>query len=234
LFEKSLGEIVSRVTYEEVTSLDFDGGCFETTTGSQTVLSRTVVVASGTRPKRFKDLKIPEACRDKVHYEIVPLLETTGRTILIVGAGDAAFDYALNLTRSGTDNRVLVLNRGEVVKCLPLLQERAGRSSRISYHANIRITRISDECPEGVRLDCDGPGGKVVFDAHNVVFAIGREPCLGFLSRSLQEKIKILEENCSIHLVGDAKNDIFRQAAIGVGQGVMAAMRIHQRLADGF
>ena len=40
----------------------------------------------------------------------------------IIGAGDAAFDYAINLVSK--NNEVTILNRGGKRKCLPLLWKR--------------------------------------------------------------------------------------------------------------
>ena len=56
-----------------------------------------------------------------------------------MGSGDAAFDYALNLSKK---NRVIILNRGDKPKCLPLLWERAQKVPAIIYKDNIEISKL--------------------------------------------------------------------------------------------
>ena len=56
--------------------------------------------------------------------------QVEGKRVVIVGSGDAAFDYALNL---GRKNKVIILNRGDKPKCLPLLWERAQKVANITY-----------------------------------------------------------------------------------------------------
>jgi thioredoxin reductase len=46
-----------------------------------------------------------------------PLRDVVGKKIAIVGGGDAALDYALNL---GRNNDITVLSRSEKSRCLPL------------------------------------------------------------------------------------------------------------------
>ncbi len=232
LFEQQLELSGIKVVQERVLALDFVSGRFELSTSDHVFLARTVIVASGTSPRPFVDVPIPETVADRVFYEIVPLRGESGREIVIVGAGDAAFDYALNLTGYDNDNRVIILNRSDRVRSLPLLQNRVTASDRIDYHPLTRIKAIDTDKKAGLRLECGTGGGDRVFGADFLVFAIGRTPRLEFIADDLKRKMGELEENRLLHLVGDAKNDIFRQTAIGAGQGVMAAMRVYERLKE--
>jgi thioredoxin reductase len=115
-------------------------------------------------------------------YEIYPLIGQSGLEIVILGAGDAAFDYALNLAQS---NQVSILNRGEAIKCLPLLWERVQREPKISYFDKTVISQIKVDPPAGIRLECSHPAGPKSFHADYLVVAFGREPQLDFLSAQL-------------------------------------------------
>ena len=55
------------------------------------------------------------------------------KTIIVVGAGDAAFDFALNLA---DNNRVFLLNRHHDIKALPLLVDKALQHTNITYKEN--------------------------------------------------------------------------------------------------
>jgi thioredoxin reductase len=210
-----------------VTKLDLEGGMFLVETPGRIYYSQVVVVASGTKPRRFTDFELPEEVRDKILYEIYPILRVKRKKIVIVGSGDAAFDYALNL---GKNNEVVILNRGETVKCLPLLRERARVSPGITYCENTGVSRIMSDSQNRMLLECMGPGGISKLRAHFVVFAIGREPQLDFLSEKLRDNAGEMESRGVLYLIGDVKNGPFRQTAIAVGDGIMAAMKIYRRL----
>ncbi len=77
-------------------------------------------------------------------------------------------------------------------------------------------------------VECSSPQGQAEFKADYLVGAIGREPLLDFVSASTLKQAAELEKMGILHLVGDVKNGIFRQTAIAVGDGIRAAMRIHQ------
>ena len=121
LFEKQLAENSIRVIFEETTELDLKDNLFTVATSRRVYYSRIMVVASGTKPKKSGISEAAEEVKDKIFYEVYPLLKVKGKKIVIVGAGDAAFDYALNL---GKNNEVVILNRSRTTKCLPLLKER--------------------------------------------------------------------------------------------------------------
>ena len=224
LFKKQLRAQLLEVVFEEVTSLDFVDGIFHVETPRRVCRSRTALVASGTKAREFTDIKTPENVTARVFYEICPILEATGKKVVIVGAGDAAFDYALNL---GKCNEVVILNRGETVRCLPLLWERVKKSGGIGYRKHTRIVNVTADSSEGLLLECVGPGGASRLSADYLIFAIGRNPQLDFLSEKLKEETQELESRGLLYFVGDVRNRTFRQTAIAVGEGVMAAMRMY-------
>lgn len=217
------------VIFEEVISLDFHDGVFLIETSERTFYSRLVLVGSGTRAREFSDIEIPENAKRRVFYEIHPIMEEKGRSVIIVGAGDAAFDYALNL---GHHNDIIVLNRGENESCLPLLRERAERSPAISYHKQTEISMIDGGSFGELLVECTSPDGILRFNAHYLIFATGRDPQLDFLSRNLREHAGELEDTGLLYFAGDVKNGIFRQTSIAVGEGVMAAMKMFKKIEE--
>ncbi|MFA4915612.1 MAG: NAD(P)/FAD-dependent oxidoreductase [Syntrophales bacterium] len=224
LFEKQLAENSVKVTYGEVTRLDFNQDLFIVKTNAKVYYSRIVVVASGTKPKNPLDLELPEKIKkDKVFYEVYPIRNVKGKKVVVVGAGDAAFDYALNL---GKNNEVVILNRGKTTKCLPLLKKRVKTTSSIKYMEDITILRVTDVSSSEMLLECSSPGGISKINAHYLIFAIGRTPQLDFLSEKLKDNTYRRESSSALYFVGDVKNDRYRQTTIAVGNGIMAAMKI--------
>jgi thioredoxin reductase (NADPH) len=220
LVKKQMDRIGVAVTLDTVLSLTRDGQVFQVTSKQAEYRPRFVVVASGTRPNPLP-LSVPTSAQARVFSEVYPLLGERKRRIAIVGAGDAAFDYALNLTKNR--NSVTILNRGKHVQCLGLLWERALSEPEIRYTAEAQIRKVAlDEGSGSLRLHLNG-GVRLTVDY--LLFAVGRVPQVEFMS-------EILDGNQveGLYFVGDVKNGLYRQAAIAAGDGLRAAMDIHFKL----
>jgi thioredoxin reductase len=211
------------VTLGEVARIEDDGQVFNLQTQRNTYQARVLVLAAGTKAVTFPRALVPDETLERICYEVYPLREVQGSRIAIVGAGDAAFDYALNLGRS---NEVLILNRGETFKCLPLLWERSQGRRLITYRPSTRIERISRRPSGSLKLEVSGKGGNEAIEVDYLVGALGRMPRLDLLSGL--ENIQVLETAGRLHLVGDVHRGMFRQTAIAVGDGMLAAMKIFQ------
>ena len=229
LFEEQVKRASLDIRREEVVSVGFEGGVFLVETTGARFQTHILVAASGTKPRRFDDLEIHPELEDKVFYEVYPLLGERGKEVAIVGAGDAAFDYALNLSRK---NRVTILNRTNELKCLPLLWERALENSNIKYLENTEIKKLRTKSGKAMTLECTGPNGLFELEVDYLIGAIGREPNLDFLSSAVAGQIEGLRSQGILFLIGDVKNEIFRQTSIAVGDGVMAAMQIANNLRE--
>jgi len=225
LFEAQLKEVGVTVQFSEVLRLDHQES-FIVGTGGGKLYSRIVVIASGTKPRRFTEVEIPAEAAERVLYEVHPIAGVNGKRIVIIGAGDAAFDYALSL---GRNNEVTILNRGQRRRCLPLLWERAEKSPQITYRENTAIAAIKSS-RDGLLLSAKGSVGEWELPADYVISATGRVRQADYFSERLVGKTAELEGQGLLYFVGDVKNDIYRQTAIAVGDGVHAAMKIYRGL----
>ena len=83
-----------------------------------------------------------------------------------------------------------------------------------------------------ISLECiqRNNGSSSEFEVDILVMAIGRESCLDFIGKVLKNKMEILKKANRLHLIGDVKNDRFRQTAICVGDGIKSAMKIYQTM----
>ena len=228
LFEKQARQAGVQVTFEEVTSLSYQDGLFQALTPRGAYQARVAGVASGTKPRTFTDFHIPEELKDRVFYEVYPLRRVKGERIAIVGAGDAAFDYALNLSRH---NQVTILNRDGETQCLPLLLKRAGLVSAIHYRPHTAIRKITSAA-DSLLLECSGPEGRVLLEADYLIGAIGREAQIDFISDIILQIAQELEDQGRFYWIGDVKNGLFRQTTIAAGQGILAAMKIYTTLKE--
>lgn len=228
LMKKQVERLGVEVKREEARQVTWSEDGFRIETERALRVARYLIVAAGTLSRALPDVIAPEA-KGRVLTEVWPLANASERKIIIVGAGDAAFDYALNLAQRG--NFVTILNRGENVKCLELLFERAAQEKRIEYRAGVAVHEIkADERAGRLEVRCEAMRqGEVSLHADHVLFAIGRVPNLDFLSDEIRERAQDLVESGRLYFIGDVKNDSFRQAAIAAGDGLRAAMAISVR-----
>jgi thioredoxin reductase (NADPH) len=215
----------SDVVNENVLQIVSQGNLLQVVTNQNAYYARTLVIASGTKPKTFPTGFIPDSVHDKVFYEVFPLLERKG-SVAIVGAGDAAFDYALNLAKN---HPVTILNKATEVKCLSLLMERCLASPTITYYEQTTIASLSISTGGGIDLQCIQPSGKISLHTDYLLGAIGRQPQLDFMPPALEAEVSSLMEEGRLYYVGDVKNGSYRQTAIAVGNGIQAAMKIYLR-----
>jgi len=227
LLERHLQKMKVRILFENVDELSHNGEYFTVKTQERTLCSKAVIIASGTQ-HRAPELQIPVEAGERVFFEVFPLLREQGKKIAIVGAGDAAFDFALNLAGK---NEVFILNRSERARCLPILGERAEENKEIHY---LESTHIREICPSasGLTLRCLTRTGNLDLSVDFLTFAIGREPSLEFLTAELRKRLGEFRGKGILYLVGDVKNGLYRQTAIAAGDGIRAAMELYERLRE--
>jgi len=171
LFEEQAQRLGVVIEQEEVLSARFNSNYFRIVTNKRELQAQILIAGSGTKPIKLTCFLEPKRLEERIHYEVFPLIDERNKEILIIGAGDAAFDYALNLSRL---NKIIILNKGSKIKALPLLLERVQRNSAISYLPDSEVTGIL-ESKNGrllVMVKRDG----LVFECDHLLAAIGREP----------------------------------------------------------
>jgi len=230
LLIKQMERLSVTPTIEMVESVSFEQELFVVETDRQIRRSKKLVISSGTRPVTLSGVELPGGSTAKIFYEVYPLLDLEGSKIAIIGAGDAAFDYALNLSRG---NQVYILNRTKKIKSLPLLVQRAKRNPNIRYYENTRVKRISEGSGGRLMVKFIKDEGTCEFSIDYLIAAIGRVPNIGYLSEKIQGRMEVLMSSGLLYMIGDVKNDIYRQTSIAVGDGVRAAMDIYLRREEG-
>lgn len=189
-FKENLRALGIEVVRDTALAVSKDGDTFTVKCSKNTYACANVIMATGTKPKIFSD-------DPNVIYEVYPIRNVQGKTITIIGGGDAAFDYALNLAKN---NRVKIVFRSLEPKCLPLLHERALKEP------NIEIVPGHTTTDEHMSADI-------------ILAAIGREP--NIFDHSLENR-----NLTGLYYAGDIKNGQMRYVATAVADGITAAQMI--------
>jgi thioredoxin reductase (NADPH) len=205
-----------RIRREAVAQINRVPEGFSVSTEAAAVLARSVIVACGLAPK---PLCIPgeerQLSRRLFAYVDPATVDHAGKSVLVIGGGDAAFDQALAFAAGAA--RVTIAMRGAAPRCIPVLAERAAAAG-IEVFPGL-APRSIDEGVDGLRIAFMGGAGPAVLRAEIVVACVGKESRLGFLPQELREP-----DAPGIFWAGDCCRGKHRHIAIAMGDGVAAAM----------
>jgi thioredoxin reductase len=178
-----------------------------------------LILATGTRPGRDAELLsgISEGIKERIIYEPYTLFGESEKEICIIGGSDAAFDYAMSLSKR---NRISVFVRGEKSRAVKRLVELVRKNKKIKVFYSTKITSI-DNFGRGLSVRTESESEEIWNTFDFVVFAIGREAEYPEI-----KDFENIKEEKNLFLVGDIKNGIYRQLSLSVADGMRAAMGI--------
>lgn len=203
--------------------------------GGERIAARAVLVATGARRRRlevpgereFEDRGVSYSAtydRDKL----------AGRTVVIVGSGDGAFENALLLARSG--GRTTILARGPV-RARREFRERVAAEPGIEVREQTRVTQVlGDDRVRAVRVrDAEGER-EIRCDA--IVVKIGVRPntewCAEVLARDpggwIQVDRTLATSQPGVWAAGDVVRPALSGVAVAAGQGALAVAAIRAAL----
>lgn len=228
LFRRQLEGLGIAVTEARVTSVLRDDSGFRIGTGASSFRADAVIVATGTSPRRLGIRGESHLAGKRIFYGIteLPVEGRKGREVVVIGGGDAAFDYALNLHGQGCN--VTIASRS-APRCLGLLRRRVdGAGIRVMTGVEAQSVQESDGA---LILSFRGADGPVALKAESALVACGREPETGLLRRELNGGLKVKDGGPKtniqgMYLVGDVIRADHRQTGIAVGDGTRAAMMV--------
>jgi thioredoxin reductase (NADPH) len=217
---KSLG-IEPRM--EAVSGWTREGDLFAATTERAVVRARALVLATGTKPKRAVLETTGSRGRDRISSDFLEIRSRKPSSVIIIGGGDAAFDYALSLAGSGWN--VTIAFRRDRPSALGLLVERVSARGDITVHARFQPGRARAGA-NGVVLDGLKGGEACSLRAACLLLALGRDPEKDLLgSRPLPENLTgAVDGEPGLFAAGDVRRSLSRQTVIAAGDGMASAM----------
>ncbi|MFQ5998341.1 MAG: NAD(P)/FAD-dependent oxidoreductase [Candidatus Bathyarchaeia archaeon] len=230
LFRKHLKKTRIRHELGEVKEIERRQEIYAVRARQQQVECRTLIIATGTLPKKLMVPGEGKLIGSRLFYEIedLPFLGKE-KIVTVIGSGDIAFDYALNVANNGI-NASLVM-RGERQKCMFSLFRSAVEHSKIKIFKN---TLVNELLNEGNKIVLKGDSNEKLLSTDFVLVAVGREPNLGFLPAKWQRLLVMNSdalEHVGVFLAGDVNPHNFRHVGIAVGDGLAAAMKVARFLA---
>ncbi len=233
----------ARIDYKTVERVErAEDGSFLVHCGEDQLASRTVIVATGARPRLLglpneengKNGLTTCATCDGAFYRDMP--------VAVIGGGDSACEEATFLTRFAT--KVYLVHRRDELRASKIMAERALTNEKIEMVWNTELTAYhpgEDGKMEAVSIRNRVSGEEGSLEVKGVFIAIGHVPNSGFLNGLadldengyiMQRSGKTATRTPGLYAAGDVADHYYRQAITAAGQGCAAALEAERYLAD--
>lgn len=184
--EELSAQRVNLRTHATVAAISGQRGAFLITLSNGAELSVEYVVLAIGVQGNIRKLGVPGENLARVQYQLNDPGEFEGETIVVVGAGDAAVENALALSRQ---NRVILLNRDEEFSnCkdanYDLLMTEVTKD-RIETRVGTRVERVEEQAGNDFSLvvQAQTPQGLEAIECHRVIARLGATPPRQLLER---------------------------------------------------
>ncbi len=212
---KELENIVSEydidVEYREVEEIEKKEDGFRLKTDKASKETKCLVLATGTTPRSLN-------FEGEIHHP--NWRDYVGEKVVVVGGGDAAYDYALRVNRLGGE---VTIFRRSGPKALPVLVEEAREKGVRDIEAEPTEVEKSEN---GFSIRCEDKNIK----ADELITAIGRDPNFPELSFELGiEDVTFPTgetDHDNLFVIGSTVLGTYRQTSLCWGMGITAGMKL--------
>ena len=228
-----------KVKLETVKEIKKAGSNFKVITEKNSYDSRSVIIASGARPR---ELNVPGEKDYKnrgVTYCAIcdgPLF--SGMDVAVVGGGDAALeavDFLLNIAK-----KIYLINIEEKLRAHEYLQERIQGQKNVEVISKASTKEVigNGKMVTGLKYEQDGKEKQI--KVGGIFVEIGRLPNTGFVGKLINlDEHKHISIDCTAHTsvpgifaAGDCASGHEYQYVIAAGQGCMALIKTARYLAS--
>jgi thioredoxin reductase (NADPH) len=231
----------ARVEMAYVTEVDFSRRPFRIRTHGSEYLAESVVVATGSSPRK---LEIPGEL-EYVGKGVSYCATCDGfffkeKEVIVVGGGDAAVEEGLFLTRFA--RTVTIVHRRDRLRASPSIQARAAANSKINYVWDSVVEEVlgTDRGVHAVALRNVKTGARQEFRTDGVFVFVGHLPNTGLFEGKLKldEKGYLVADKRQhtsvegVFAAGDVQDHVYRQAITAAGTGAAAAIEAERYLAE--
>lgn len=226
--------------FEEVQKLELNGPVKKVTTDMQTIESKAVIIAAGSKPR---PLGVPG--EDVFHGRGVSYCATCDaaffreKKVIVAGGGDAALEEGIYLTKFAAE--VTIVHRRQGFRAAQIAIDRAKANQKIRFELDSVIEEIlGRDKVEGVRIRNVVTNKVQELPADGVFIYVGTEPNAQFTHEGLLvdergyiQTDSLLKTNIEgVFAAGDIRTTPLRQVATAVGDGALAAVQVEKYLSE--
>jgi thioredoxin reductase (NADPH) len=213
-------------------------GWAATTEDGRTIAARTVIVATGTEP-RILDVPGEErlAHRGISHCACCDGPLHRGRSVAVIGGGDAALLEALTLTEFAA--QVFVIDREPVFRAQAVYRDRVASHPKIRVHAETIVVEIlGEDAVAGICLRALQSGSRSTLDINGLFVCVGGVARPRFLAGlAVTDAHGQVETDATLRTAlpglfaaGAVRRNFSGQAVAAAGDGAAAAVAAHRYL----
>ncbi len=224
--------------YQEVQQAEIEGKTKIVHTEEGYYKTRTLVICSGANPRSLGVPGEAEFIGRGVSYcATCDGALYQGRTIAVLGGGDAAVEEALFLTRFA--KQVHLIHRRDKLRAARIAQERAFRHEKINFIWNTQVQAVQGgKSVENLLLLNTQNQEKRELPVEGVFVYIGVEPNSSFLAGKVEltaegyikTDTRLATSVPGVFAAGDVRDKDLRQVATAVGDGAIAALSVERYL----
>ena len=243
MMQKQAGEFGTEFQEGDVTRVDLAKRPFVLEIGSETIETRTLIIASGASAKMLG----LESERKLLGHGVSTCATCDGfffrgKPIVVVGGGDTAAEESLFLTRFASE--VSVIHRRDQLRASKIMQDRMRRNDKIKFIWNSTVTDVFDVDQgyvTGIKLKDVQTGEERLHPTQGVFIGIGHSPNTALFKGQLEmDEVGYLKTHQGsktsvpgVFAAGDVQDRVYRQAITAAGSGCMAAIDAERFLEAG-
>jgi thioredoxin reductase (NADPH) len=223
-------------------TVDLSTTPFKLNLGSETVLTRTLIIASGASA-RWLGLPSEEAL---IGHGVSSCATCdgfffSGKEIAVIGGGDSAMEEALFLTRFAT--KVYLIHRSNKFRASQIMLARAKAHEKIVFLPNtavLEVLGVEEKEVTGLRLRDNATGVESTLPVSGMFLGIGHEPnakmFAGLIDLDDDGYVKthdfVFTKIPGLFACGDVQDRRYRQAITAAGSGCAAALEVEKYLEE--
>jgi thioredoxin-disulfide reductase len=233
-FKEHLEKYEIEPVMEEVVKIEKEN-FFKVVTTQNEYLSKTIIIATGSNPKKLNVPGEKEFYHKGVSYCSVcdmPLFPK--KTVAIIGGGNSALESGI--LASKICQKAYIINKNPKFKGDKILFEEVSKKENVEIIYNALTQEIyGDEFVKGIKYLDQNTGEIKDLKVDGVFIHIGLKPNTDFVPDEWQIKNEygeiIVNELCQTKIpglfaAGDVTNIPHKQIGIAVGQGIIAALEV--------
>lgn len=236
------GRFGSQYQLGHVSAADLSKRPFTLKVGKDTILTRTLIIASGASA-RWLGLPSEQAL---IGHGVSSCATCdgfffSGKEIAVIGGGDSAMEEALFLTRFAT--KVTLIHRRDQFRASKIMRERAQKNEKIQFMLDTVIEDVYDVSQKEVtalKLRNLKTGKVWDFPTSAMFLGIGHIPNARIFEGQLDMDSEgylvttnsVFTRVPGVYACGDVQDRRYRQAITAAGSGCMAALEVEKFLDD--